>query len=105
MRMTQFDVFVNPIPAARSAYPFLVAMQSDFAPMAALQIVAPIATHSAFAAGGRITPVVQIRGESHAVLVPRLTAIPTADLTSHVGSLSQARSELLAALDFLFYGF
>jgi hypothetical protein len=40
--MAQFDVFLNPIASTRRAYPFVVALQSDFAQNAREQIVAPL---------------------------------------------------------------
>lgn len=103
--MTQFDVFVNPIPAARGAYPFVVAMQSDFASHATDQIVAPLAPRASMQkAAGRLTPTVAVNGADHSVLVPRLTAMRTADLAKRVGSVAFARGELLAAIDYLFCG-
>jgi toxin CcdB len=103
--MTQFDVFVNPIPAARGAYPFVVAMQSDFARQATDQIVAPLAPSTSMSkVAGRLTPAVVVNGTDHAVLVPRLTAMRTADLSRRVGSIAGARGELLAAIDYLFFG-
>lgn len=103
--MTQFDVFVNPIPAARLAYPFVVAMQSDIARHATDQIVAPLAPCTSMSkTAGRLTPTVVVNGTDHAVLVPRLTAMRTVDLARRVGSIAGARGELLAAIDYLFFG-
>ena len=102
--MAQFDVFVNPVPAARTAFPFVVAMQSDFAATPREQIVAPVATRSAFAPGGRLTPKVAIQGVEHIVFVPRMIVMPSRDLTTNVCSILPARSELLAAIDLLFFG-
>ena len=103
--MTQFDVFVNPVAAARRAYPFVVAMQSDFARHATDQIVAPLAPCvSMQKTAGRLTPTVAVNGTDHAVLVPRLTAMRAADLAQRVGSIAAARGDLLAAIDYLFFG-
>ena len=103
--MTQFDVFDNPILAARRAYPFVVAMQSDFASHTTDQIVAPLVPSASLTkASGRLTPTVAVNGADHAVLVPRLTAMRTADLAKRVGSVAFARGELLAAIDYLFFG-
>ena len=41
--MAQFDVFVNPIVAARRAYPFVAVLQSDLADTGRDRIVAPLA--------------------------------------------------------------
>ena len=103
--MTQFEVFVNPIAAARRAYPFVVALQSDFARHATDQLVAPLAPKASIQdIAGRLTPTVAVNGEAHIVLVPRLAALRARDLTERVGSIAAARSELLAAIDYLFFG-
>jgi toxin CcdB len=103
--MAQFDVFVNPIAAARRAYPFVVAMQSDFAQSAREQIVAPLAPHGSMAKiAGRLTPIVTLHGIEHVVLVPALTGVQSRDLTERHGSLAASRGELLAAIDYLFFG-
>jgi len=103
--MTQFDVFENPIPAARPAYPFVVAMQSDFARHATDQIVAPLAPRASMPqSAGRLTPTVVVNGTDYAVLVPRLTAMRAADLAQRVGSIAGSRDDLLAAIDYLFFG-
>ncbi len=102
--MTQFDVFVNPVRSARSTYPFVLAMQSDLAGSPGYQVVAPVATPGAFSAGGRLVPKVAIQGKDHWVLVPHMTVIPSRDLTTRIDSAAQARSELLAAVDLLFFG-
>ena len=102
--MAQFDVFVNPVRAARSTYPFVVAMQSDSEATAAYQLVAPIAAHATFTTGGRLTPKVEIHGQEHVVLVPQMAVMRSRDLRSNVESLAPARRELLAAIDYLFFG-
>ena len=103
--MAQFDVFVNPVSLARRAYPFVVAMQSEFTINAAEQLVAPIASNAYGQSGPRrITPVVVLQGSEHAVLVPRLTVVRSRDLVEKVASVAAARSELLAAVDYLFFG-
>jgi toxin CcdB len=102
--MMQFDVYINPIPAARPAYPFVVAMQSEFA-NANDQIIAPIAPCENILMGaGRLMPVVALQGADHVVLVPRLTVIRSRDLQEKVSSIASARAPLLAAIDYLFFG-
>lgn len=103
--MAQFDVYVNPIPAARRTYPFAVAMQSDLTLDAKEQIVAPLAPRSSIREGsGHLTPRVEINGLDHVVFVPRLTAIRSRDLAASIGSIAPARGDLLAAIDYLFFG-
>jgi toxin CcdB len=103
--MAQFDVFANPIQNARRGYPFVVAMQSDFTVNGAEQLVAPIAA-SDFRqpTGRRVMPVVSLLGNEHVVVVPRLTVMRSRDLVEKVTSIATARSELLAAIDYLFFG-
>jgi toxin CcdB len=103
--MAQFDIFVNPIQNARRGYPFVVAMQSDFTIDAAEQLVAPIASVDyGQSASRRVTPVIALLGNDHVVVVPRLTVMRTRDLIEKVSSIATARTELLAAIDYLFFG-
>jgi toxin CcdB len=103
--MTQFDVFANPIAAARRAYPFVVALQSDFAQIARAQIVAPVVPLRLMPKViSRLTPIVALDGAEHMVLVPALAGVRTRDLAKRLGSIAAARSDLLAAIDYLFFG-
>jgi toxin CcdB len=103
--MAQFDVFVNPLTSLRRAYPFVVAMQSDFTVNGTEQLVAPIVSNEYEPSGvRRIMPVVAVQGSEHIVLVPRLTVMRTRDLIQKVSSIAAARTELLAAIDYLFFG-
>ena len=103
--MAQFDVFVNPLATARGAYPFVVAMQSELTLNVAEQLVAPIASNDYPQPSiHRVMPVVALQGNHHVVLVPRLTVIRSRDLTDKVGSIASSRAELLAAIDYLFFG-
>ena len=103
--MAQFDVFVNPFATVRRAYPFVVAMQSDFTMNGAEQLVAPIASLDyGPSAKRRVMPVVGLLGNEHVVVVPRLAVVRSSDLTERVASIATARTELLAAIDYLFFG-
>ena len=103
--MAQFDVFLNPIQNARRGYPYVVAMQSDFTITGAEQLVAPIASIDyAQSAGRRVMPVVALQGLDLVVVVPRLTVMRSRDLIEKISSLATARTELLAAIDYLFFG-
>ena len=103
--MAQFDVYVNPISAARRPYPFVVAMQSDFARDTRDQIVAPLVPREAMPKiASRLTPIVVVQGSEYVALVPALTGMRSRDLVELSCSLVSARSELLAAIDYLFFG-
>lgn len=103
--MAQFDVFPNPIAAARRAYPLVVTLQSDFAVDARIQIVAPVVPRELMpTVASRVTPRVVVEGGEHLVLVPALTGIRARDLQGRSCSIASARSEVLAAIDYLFFG-
>ena len=103
--MAQFDVFANPIPTTRRAYPFVVSLQSDFAQHARDQIVAPLVPIGLIPKLiSRLTPIVTLDGVEHMVLVPALTGMRRRDLTTRHTSLVSARNELLGAIDYLFFG-
>ena len=103
--MAQFDVYLNPIAAARGAYPLVVALQSDIALNARDQIVAPLVPRPLLPKiAGRLMPVVELSAGSYVALVPALASVRSRDLSHPLNSLSAARGELLAAVDFLFFG-
>jgi len=103
--MAQFDVYANPFANARGAYPFVVAMQSEFTVTGTEQLVAPVAPiEHGLSTARRVMPVVALQGNEHVVVVPRLTVMRTRDLLEKVGSVAIARAELLAAVDYLFFG-
>ena len=86
----QFDVFANPIVAARRAYPYVIVLQSDFVDAATDAIVAPaVPRHLLSDISGRLTPIVVIESVEHAVLVPALTGLRRLD---HREGLSTVRS-------------
>ncbi len=104
-KMAQFDVFANPIATARGAYPFVVSLQSEFAQYARQQIVAPLVPVGSMPKViSRLTPIVALDGADHMVLIPAMTGLPVRDLKERSASIASARSELLAAIDYLFFG-
>lgn len=103
--MSQFDVFENPVPRARRAYPFVVVLQSDVAGTGRERIVAPLAPRARLTGtAGRLAPHVKVAGVDHVLLVPSLAAVPASDLRAVRGDLSPYRAEIVAALDYLFLG-
>jgi CcdB protein len=104
-KMAQFDVFVNPIGAARNAHPFVVTLQSNLTSDARDQLVAPLVLRASMSAiAGRLTPVEAFQGSQHVVLVPAMVRVRSRDLREPCGSIASARGPLLAAIDYLFFG-
>jgi hypothetical protein len=103
--MAQFDVFVNPVGGARRIYPFVVSLQSNLTLDARDQLVAPLVPSASMRKiAGRLTPVVEFHGSDYVVVVPAMIAVRTRDLPERGGELASARSALLAAIDYLFFG-
>jgi toxin CcdB len=101
----QYDVLDNPIARARRAFPFVAILQSDLANIGSDRIVAPLAPSAPMAnLVGRLMPIVKVRGVDHALIVPRLAAVPAAELGAVKDSVSTYRNEIIAALDLLFLG-
>jgi toxin CcdB len=104
--MSQFDVYENPNPKARGAYPFVVALQSDQAGIANTCVVAPTVPFSASrGAVGRLTPIVEVKGVRHVLQVPQLASLNARDLKRSFENVRAFRSEIILALDYLFVGF
>lgn len=103
--MAQFDVFVNPIPPARRAYPYVVVLQSELADTGSDRIVAPLVLRARLTGSvGRLTPCVRVGDVEHVLLVPKMTGIASGELRELRGQLVAHREEIVAALDYLFLG-
>lgn len=101
----QFDVFPNPIPAARRAYPYVTVMQSDFAETGRDVLVAFLAPRALLPqAAGRLMPQIQVGDCDYLLLVPSLTSIRAKDLKDSIGSIDAYRTPIVNALDWLFLG-
>ena len=98
-------MFDNPIPQARWAFPFVVILQSELADTGRDRIVAPLVPRTRMTGTvGRLTPVVKVANVEHVLLVPRVTAIAATELRAIIGWLTAYRSDIVAALDYLFLG-
>jgi toxin CcdB len=103
--VSQYDVFENPIPRARSAFPFVAILQSEFADTGRDRMVAPLVDRGRMpGVSGRLTPIVTVLGVEHVLLVPRMAPVGIADLRNVKDQLTSYRNEIVAALDFLFLG-
>jgi toxin CcdB len=102
---SQYEVFENPVPRARRAFPFVSVLQSDLADTGSDRIVAPLVPRARMAAAvGRLLPIVKVLGIEHVLVVPRLVPVAAADLQAAKDNLTGYRNEIVAALDLLFLG-
>ena len=103
--MTQFEVFANPVTRARPNYPFVVVLQADVARGSRERAVAPVAPRAAFPfVAGRLTPIMSIERDEFVLLVTSVTTLPALSLGRAVASLADRRDDILAAIDYLFFG-
>jgi toxin CcdB len=103
--MSQFEVFENPITRARRAYPLVAVLQSDLADTGRDRMVAPLAPRTRLPGSvGRLTPHVTLSKTDYVLLIPSMTAVLAADLRAPRGDIMRYRTEVVAALDYLFLG-
>ena len=103
--MGQYDVFENPIPRARRAFPLITILQSELADTGRDRIVAPLVARTRMpGVAGRLTPIVKVLGVEHVLLIPRMAPVAVSDLRGAKDQLVSYRNEIVAALDFLFLG-
>jgi toxin CcdB len=101
----QFDVYVNPLASARTAFPYVAVLQHDLAETGADRVIAFLARHTAMpSAAGRVLPIVEFDGRPFVLLIPALTTLPVATLRTPAGSVSAYRDAIVQALDWLFLG-
>jgi toxin CcdB len=100
----QHDIFANPVARDRSAYPFIVNLQSDLVESTG-RMVAPMLPRAVFpGAAGRLMPIVRHDGAEFMIALELMVSVPTSRLRDPVGSVAQHRHEITRALDWLFTG-
>lgn len=100
--MAQFDVHEVPV---ESGFSLVVDLQSSGLGIIDTRVVAPIIRTSAYRTPLSIlTPLVDIAGREHVVVMPQLGAIPATMLGRKVGSITSQRDALVRALDRIFTG-
>jgi toxin CcdB len=104
--MKQFDLYVNPVDAARRTYPYVIVMQADVTGgEGGTRLVAPLVSLSTFSPPStRVLPIVSLNSQRYVVVTPALESFPVKELRDHVGTGIGFRDDLLNAIDFLFFG-
>lgn len=103
--MRQFDIFRNPDAASARRRPYVVVLQSDLLSGVGTVVVAPLALPERTNAVSRLTPIVDVAGSRHVMLIHDLAAIERRVLKRTVGTAAAMRDEILAAIDLVFIGF
>jgi len=105
--MAQFSVYENKNPDSCDAYPYLLNVQNDLLNSLETRVVIPVSRQSRLINTPieRLTPVLPIEKTPHVLLTPQLAAIPATELGLLVCDLSEHRTIIIGALDFLFTGY
>lgn len=104
--MARFDLYANPNPATRKTIPYLLDVQADILNNLATRVIVPLYAVSAMEkAVTHLNPVFSIKHTTVVMSTAELAGVAASGLGSPVGSLSEHRQEIIAALDFLLTGF
>lgn len=105
--MEQFTVYENPNSDSKSSIPYLLNVQNDLLNNLNTRVVVPMCYSSSMNNKQLeyVSPVFKIKGRNCIMLTPQLAGIPIANLGQPVVNLTEFRSDIIAALDFLIIGF
>jgi toxin CcdB len=104
--MSQFDVYVNPTPAARAGFPYLVDLQSAQLRDLPTRLVMPLQRLARPPAGmpRRLVRTVTIGGEALYLAAHQCAAMPARLLRNPIANLAAGRASVLDAVDAVFSG-
>jgi toxin CcdB len=101
----QHELFANPVPQMRAAYPYVVQLHADIASEGDPRVVAPMMPFQALPkAAGRLMPTVPHGERQYLVGLPLMFSVSRGALRNPVGSVAAYRDEITRALDWLFTG-
>ena len=102
----QFWLHENANPATRRTHPWLLDVQSSLLDDLRTVVVVPLVPLRTVANRKvtRLTPVVDVQGEPHILMVPLMAGIDRRYVGRPVPDLSFCRDEIVGALDFLISG-
>jgi toxin CcdB len=102
--LAQFDVYPNPIGTMDNV-PFLVDVQADHLAGMPTRMVIPLGRpNESLRPTRNLNPSLCVEGETLVLITQHATALPARVLGRKVTSLAEHRSDIIAALDFLFTG-
>jgi toxin CcdB len=104
--MPQFSLYKNANKETQKTYPYLLDIQSNLLDDLRTTVVIPLMPQRL--AGdhtiSELNPLIKIRSENFTVMTQNLAGIDRNVLGAYVGDLSQYRSEIIAAIDFVLSG-
>lgn len=103
----QFDVYENENAATRKEFPYLLDVQSDLLEALESRVVVPLADRKIYSIKLQtlVMPVFNVEGIEVVAVTTQIAGLSRRLLKTRVASLTQARTEIIAALDFIFTGY
>ncbi len=104
--MAQFKAYENPNKATRKIYPYLLDIQSNLLSELRTTVVIPLCPTSVVgkAAITKLCPILKIDGKNYVAMAQQMAGIDRKVLGREACDLSQYRTEIIAALDFIISG-
>lgn len=104
--MAQFKVYENKNKATEKTYPYLLDIQSNLLDDLRTRVVIPLcpASLAGKAAITKLCPALEIEGNHFIALTQQIAGIDRKSIGREICNLSQHRSEIVAALDFVISG-
>lgn len=104
--MGQFSVYKNPNPVTQDRYPYLLDIQSDLLAELKTTVVIPLSPAKIFASISlsRLNPTLVLEGEGFIAMTQDIAGVDRSELGAQVRDLSEHRSDIISAVDFLISG-
>lgn len=104
--MAQFDVYENQNPKTKESIPYLLDLQTDLLNNLTTRVVVPLITVAVMGKAAKyLNPQFKIKRTTVIMSTAELAGVNLHILGDKVCSLKEHRTEIIAALDFLFTGF
>jgi len=101
--MAQFDVYRNSNPLTSEEIPYLIDIQVELLSHFSTRMVIPLSSKAK--ALRHLNPIFVIKGKEVVLMTQEMAGIEQAYLGEKIISLSEYRSEIIAAIDFMISGF
>lgn len=104
--MAQFRAYENPNKATRKTYPYFLDIQSNLLDELRTTVVIPLcpAGIAGKAAITKLCPILKVDGKNYVAMAQQMAGIDRKALGKEACDLSQYRTEIIAALDFIISG-
>ncbi len=101
--MAQFDVYLNPNPKTSQKVPFLLDVQNDILNGLNTRVVVPCVV--GMKPAKILNPTFEINGIKVTISTAQIASIGIENIGAKVCSVSEYRSEIIQALDFMIVGY